>query len=122
MNRHGLLRTLSLLSTAAIVFAPAPNRSNEGAPPTSRGPTDSLAAKMLSPTFDQGVIRGEGRSLVLHLVKRSPSETSFATIPVLAVAALVLLVALCRWRPDARQEHDVATLAASRAPPFSPVT
>lgn len=119
MNRTVLLRLISLLATAAIVFAPAPTRSNEGVPPTSRGPTDSLAAQMLSPTFDQGLIRGEARSLVLQLVKRRFSETSFATIPVQAVAALVLLVALYRWRPDARQERAVATLAASRAPPFS---
>ncbi len=120
VGRIVLLRFISLLAVAAVIFAPAPTLADESVPRTSKDASESLAAQMLTPTFDEGVVRTEGRFSILQLVKRRPSDTTYAIVPVLTVVALVLVAAVCRWRSDTRQERIVTTLIASRAPPVSP--
>ena len=111
------MRAISLLAMAAIVFAPAPAAVSDKERGQPSPPTGSLAAQILSPTFDEGVIRAEAPPSVLQRLKRPSPGTPYAVLPLLAFSALLFGARL-------RASHGlqdyivcVATSVTTRAPP-----
>jgi hypothetical protein len=84
---------LALLIAAALIFAPG--QPGEGQPQQSRG--GNLAARVLAPTVDEGMIRGDAD--VKHGINRRQANLwrPSITLDVVAFFALSALALLLVW-------------------------
>ncbi len=111
-------RALSTLLLATLVFAPSP--SSWRVTPVSPGAkAETLAAQILSPTFDEGVIREGVRSAFSAVGKRRDLPTSWAAPPSLSLSVLVLLAAVILLKQNPKTHFVGFAPLGSRAPPKS---
>lgn len=107
----------SLLLGAAVVFAPAPPYREVGRQETPEE-SKSIAAQILSPAFNEGLVREGSRSLISRQRNRKSPLPLGVPLPT-AVLLVSLLLAATEFlsRTSCYVSRLVPSVLGSRAPP-----
>ena len=112
-------RALVAVLLAAVVFAPAPRGWNESS--STRSIKAESLAQILSPTFDQGVIREGIRASFSAVAKRREAPTNWAVLLVPAWSVLFSAALLVPINWISKLFLTGSALLGSRAPPQTSV-
>jgi hypothetical protein len=110
-------RMFAWLLLTAVVFAPNP-RESETTSQDQKVPVESLAGRILGPTFDQGLI-GEGIRHSLSVLGKRHAPDSWPFLQVTSGSLLLLTAALLAVRHIRKPSLIGWAPLKSRAPPLS---